>query len=322
MAGHNFEVVNDEGRQRRRVLFPSDGNEGESNDSSDDEESDEELVGEEREYNGDSLSLMPNREKSDLFQTKTTKLDSNQTGDCIKLSGKSEPEVESNGSDDEDLETQNEIVMDSSNLEQSLSKKRKAVKEMLSSVVTSPKRAKKMSVSDEDENDAEIEVGDGKRIHPLKESEVRYTKLSQDKGSEIRNKIADALSMLECSGKSKSKSMFSKDEDDWSIDDKEDDDENYDTGHTDDDLSEGEFDGGSLGSSDGSDEDSFKSDKEETRSSQKTETSYSQNGALEDSIRWKANLQQKAADAFIERQASTQNLWKLVYGKSDFLIKH
>nr|CAD7607072.1 unnamed protein product [Timema genevievae] len=31
---------------------------------------------------------------------------------------------------------------------------------------------------------------------------------------------------------------------------------------------------------------------------------------------WKTNLAQKAADAFVERQASTQNLWKLVYGNN------
>lgn len=34
-------------------------------------------------------------------------------------------------------------------------------------------------------------------------------------------------------------------------------------------------------------------------------------------VKWKENLAQKAADAFIDRQNSTQNLYKLVYGKID-----
>lgn len=38
-------------------------------------------------------------------------------------------------------------------------------------------------------------------------------------------------------------------------------------------------------------------------------------------VQWKTNLALKAADAFLERQATTQNLWKLVYGKcSDCIL--
>lgn len=37
-------------------------------------------------------------------------------------------------------------------------------------------------------------------------------------------------------------------------------------------------------------------------------------------VRWKANLAQKAADAFLERQSTTHNLWKLVYGKHNGYI--
>ena len=35
----------------------------------------------------------------------------------------------------------------------------------------------------------------------------------------------------------------------------------------------------------------------------------------ESAVRWKANLALKAADSFLERQSTTHNLWKLVYGK-------
>ena len=38
-------------------------------------------------------------------------------------------------------------------------------------------------------------------------------------------------------------------------------------------------------------------------------------GPEESAVRWKANLALKAADAFLERQSTTHNLWKLVYGK-------
>ena len=40
----------------------------------------------------------------------------------------------------------------------------------------------------------------------------------------------------------------------------------------------------------------------------------------ESAVQWKSNLAQKAADAFLERQATTQNLWKLVYGKCVFIL--
>ncbi|PNF19889.1 hypothetical protein B7P43_G12284 [Cryptotermes secundus] len=37
-------------------------------------------------------------------------------------------------------------------------------------------------------------------------------------------------------------------------------------------------------------------------------------GPEESAVQWKTNLALKAADAFLERQSTTQNLWKLVYG--------
>lgn len=37
-------------------------------------------------------------------------------------------------------------------------------------------------------------------------------------------------------------------------------------------------------------------------------------------VNWKTNLAQKAADAFLDRQNSTANLWKLVYGKYIIVI--
>lgn len=64
------------------------------------------------------------------------------------------------------------------------------------------------------------------------------------------------------------------------------------------------------------------SDDEEKSLSQKSVASSKNNfGSMSDSdeddngIKWKTNLSQKAANAFIARQNTTANLWKLVYGK-------
>lgn len=46
-----------------------------------------------------------------------------------------------------------------------------------------------------------------------------------------------------------------------------------------------------------------------------SDISGDEEGPAESAVRWKANLALKAADAFLERQSTTHNLWKLVYGK-------
>jgi len=46
-----------------------------------------------------------------------------------------------------------------------------------------------------------------------------------------------------------------------------------------------------------------------------SDISGDEEGPEESAVRWKANLALKAADAFLERQSTTHNLWKLVYGK-------
>ena len=48
------------------------------------------------------------------------------------------------------------------------------------------------------------------------------------------------------------------------------------------------------------------------------DVSQEEDGQEDSAVRWKSNLAQKAADAFLERQATTQNLWKLVYGECHF----
>lgn len=52
---------------------------------------------------------------------------------------------------------------------------------------------------------------------------------------------------------------------------------------------------------------------EEEEMSMKEESSEEEGD--DTAVNWKTNLAQKAADAFLDRQNSTANLWKLVYGK-------
>lgn len=61
---------------------------------------------------------------------------------------------------------------------------------------------------------------------------------------------------------------------------------------------------------------------EESSESEESDSSEEEKKTSDTSaVNWKTNLAQKAADAFIERQASTANLWKLVYGKLNFVIE-
>lgn len=46
----------------------------------------------------------------------------------------------------------------------------------------------------------------------------------------------------------------------------------------------------------------------------------SSEGEEDTAVNWKTNLAQKAADAFLDRQNSTANLWKLVYGKYLYIL--
>lgn len=56
---------------------------------------------------------------------------------------------------------------------------------------------------------------------------------------------------------------------------------------------------------------------DENGSMSENEESSGDEGVDEDTTgtNWKSNLAQKAADAFVERQNSSANLWKLVYSK-------
>lgn len=47
----------------------------------------------------------------------------------------------------------------------------------------------------------------------------------------------------------------------------------------------------------------------------KSESESSEDNEDTSAFNWKSNLAQKAADAFVERQNTTANLWKLVYGE-------
>ncbi|XP_034238787.1 ribosome biogenesis protein BMS1 homolog isoform X2 [Thrips palmi] len=299
-TGRQFEVVTDEtGRERRRVLFPVDV--GESDDDDDDDEDDGDDEGDE-----DSPDNQLDLDDEEGVDDGDITEDSENEIESIVKDGKNRKKRKNARTIGEDFGLESDEDTKQENDEVTLSKKRKVPKGQTSLLEKPSKKIKKSHEDNEDNSDEEIVFNDGKKIRPIKESDVLYTKLSQDRGSDIRSKIADALSMLEKGGNDKPSAVFSDEEEDWSQssnDEKGDDSESESDFGGDSDLTEDE---------DESDGSVHSNDEEQPPSS-------SANGsaalAEEDAIRWKSNLQQKAADAFIERQASTQNLWKMVYGK-------
>lgn len=338
-----YELVKDEnGRERRRVIFPTD-EDGDDTDGSGDSDSNDE-DGEDEEYeNGeeeeeglgsedcgtdnddsDSSGASSTRNLNSMKRIKKTKVTpaSRDMGDDSNKSEDSDDESSDNESSDDDTGTQLEIKSKKCSLKLkevesgvANSKKRKVSKDMTSSVHMPSKKVKKQKETAAEENiqkddsDGEIDIGGGKKIHPLKESDIQYNKLSQDKGSDIRSKIADALSMLEKGGAEKG-SVFFDGEETWSTESDSSDDDNDDD--NDDKNSESDDEDASDNESELSDSDNEHPAVEVDVSTKKHDQKADE---MDDSIRWKSNLQQKAADAFIERQANTQNLWKMVYGK-------
>jgi hypothetical protein len=90
---------------------------------------------------------------------------------------------------------------------------------------------------------------------------------------------------------------------------------------SDEDWSEDDVDENSVKSSEQGGNESLSSDESDNGrdfdSNQDVDHSGSskEEGPEESGIQWKTNLALKAADAFLERQSTTHNLWKLVYGK-------
>ncbi|XP_066990971.2 ribosome biogenesis protein BMS1 homolog [Anabrus simplex] len=112
---------------------------------------------------------------------------------------------------------------------------------------------------------------------------VRYHALSANTDKEIKDRISHALLKLEESTRNSVGTLkaLNSEAEVTSTDDDSEEDEVY---------------------SDNSD-----SDNDVSSSDERNETDSS-------NVRWKANLAQKAADAFLDRQANSQSLWKLVYG--------
>ncbi|KAK3932873.1 Ribosome biogenesis protein BMS1-like protein [Frankliniella fusca] len=347
-AGQKYEVVvGEDGRERRRVLFTtnvdedneessSDGENGtdqedwdedEVEEGSEEEEEEEEDIEEDEEGEEDYEEKEENSDFDECRNESGGKIKPRKGGSQVlkndgskKLAVKKSlgPANQKDSSDEFEFTGMKPKSRNDRTSQQSSGqnlKKRKAFKEEV--VIHVPEKKKKTSGCIVDNSDDEMELGDGKKIHPLKESDVQYNKLSLDKGSDIRSKIADALSMLEKGSKEKGDIVFSDEDANWSFDE---DSEGSDVSYNEGDFVKPSGSGNKSDSSTDGDDSEGSGDEEQLSSearsaAQVTGGNNSEDLAWEDSIRWKSNLQQKAADAFIERQASTQNLWKLVYGK-------
>lgn len=120
-----------------------------------------------------------------------------------------------------------------------------------------------------------------------------YRGLSKNQDKHVKNRISEALSLLESNSKSKKTPSTSKSEDN-------DDDESYDE------LS-------------GDEEMDFQL-RVENESGQENESEDDEDEKGEDeesNIRWKENIAQRAKEAFLDRQQTGVNITKLVYGVFD-----
>uniref|UniRef100_A0A1B6G6J2 Bms1-type G domain-containing protein n=1 Tax=Cuerna arida TaxID=1464854 RepID=A0A1B6G6J2_9HEMI len=138
---------------------------------------------------------------------------------------------------------------------------------------------------------------------------ARYHATQSDKDKEIRNKISDALEKLKYPNKRNhpAGSSYNAVTDDESSDSLNDD---LQSAGSDEESSKEEDNSNMNSDLEDSDQGGNMSVNEES-SSVSSEDDENESSA----VNWKANLAQKAADAFVERQNSTANLWKLVYGQ-------
>ncbi|XP_049767714.1 ribosome biogenesis protein BMS1 homolog [Schistocerca cancellata] len=163
------------------------------------------------------------------------------------------------------------------------------------------------STSDSDTEESDIEnnavIDDTKEgcktgLERTKNNDVSYHETSTVKDKEIKSRISEALLKLENSEKKKAwdedveSSVSEYDSSDLSDLEDECSDSKKDSGVT----SDGQSTEENSDNDSGSDEEAGESTAELS------------------AARWKENLAQKAADAFLDRQANTRSLWKLVYG--------
>lgn len=160
------------------------------------------------------------------------------------------------------------------------------------------KRDSVNSIVENDDTDLdESEIKSDKNFDVPQENAGVYHSLSKESDKLIKNKISEALSLLEATKKN-----VKQDIDDESFDELSDEDSRagleMDDAERFSDLEEDAFDEGEQGEEE---EDEMNESEEE----------------VADEFKWKRNLIEKAREAFVDRQQSNKNLMKMIYGVFD-----
>ncbi|XP_012059184.1 PREDICTED: ribosome biogenesis protein BMS1 homolog [Atta cephalotes] len=255
MASYTGELVSENGRVRRKVIFK-----------------DETDVKNISNKNDDNLIK---HEDEDSEDDKNNEDDSNDDNDY---------NMDENDDDDDEW---SDIDI--------LEKTEKGVKRKGTDEGNIQKKKKRDSVNSTIENDVNLDdselTNDKKMEAPQQENAGVYHSLSKESDKLIKNKISEALSLLEATKKN-----VKQDVDDESFDELSDEDSRA---------------GLEMDDADRlSDFEDIAFEEEEKKDDIKIDESEE----VPDELKWKRNLTEKAREAFINRQQSNKNLMKIVYG--------
>ncbi|XP_053978167.1 ribosome biogenesis protein BMS1 homolog [Hylaeus volcanicus] len=258
------ETVIEDGRVRRKVVFPDSEESLKMFDDGSDHENDEESE------------------------------DEDDTEEIEKKEIKAERTMEDDDSEDEKLKEESEDEIQETHEGKGVKRKSK------SKQLENAKRKKGSSSSNDSESeDSDADMAEEKSFNSSKRSDSGisntevYHSISKESDILIKNKITEALSLLN-SGSSRNKRSNSESE-------------SFDELSDEDSRAKLEMDDAEAHSS----RDSFEEDDEnEGDESEDAED-------VADELKWKSNLADRARDAFEDRQRSNKNLMKLVYGVFD-----
>ncbi|KYQ50988.1 Ribosome biogenesis protein BMS1 like protein [Trachymyrmex zeteki] len=182
---------------------------------------------------------------------------------------------------------------------ETLEKTEKGVKRKSTNEGNIQKKKKRDSVNSTIENDVDLdesELTNDKKIDAPQENAGVYHSLSKESDKLIKNKISEALSLLEATKKN-----VKQDVDDESFDELSDEDSRA---------------GLEMDADRFSDFEDIAFE-EEDKGEEKGDIKMDESEEVPDELKWKRNLTEKAREAFINRQQSNKNLMKIVYGVFD-----
>ncbi|XP_077270777.1 ribosome biogenesis protein BMS1 homolog [Temnothorax americanus] len=267
MAPYTGELVTENGRVRRKVIFKDEA----AAQNTLNKDNDDNLIKHEDEDDSDDDNDHKMDENDDSDNDNEYKMDEND---------------ESESSDEETSEKSNEKSVKRKNTEEGNVEKKK----------------KRDSINSAIENDVDVdksELTSNKKIDIPQENAGVYHSLSKESDKLIKNKISEALSLLEAT-----KKREKRDIDDESFDELSDEDSRAGLEMDDADrISDFEDDASEKEDEQGEEKGDIKMDESEEE--------------VEDEFKWRRNLIEKAREAYVNRAQSNKNLMKMVYGVFD-----